>query len=42
MDRMFAIGVLFIGIAALIHSISGAYIDINYLRMNKADWEMIP
>jgi hypothetical protein len=39
MDR---VGILLIGIAGLVYALSTAYIDINYMLMDKTDWEQIP
>ena len=42
MDRFFSVGFLLIGVAAVVYSVSHAYVDISYLLINKADWEQTP
>jgi hypothetical protein len=39
MERM---GILLIGVAALIYTSAYAYININYMHMTQTGWEQIP
>jgi hypothetical protein len=39
MDRA---GILLVGLAGLIYALSTAYIDINYMLMERERWEQIP
>jgi hypothetical protein len=36
------VGILLIGVSALIYVSAHAYIDISYMLMGKASWEQIP
>jgi len=36
------VGILLIGISALIYVLSNSYVDISYMLMDKTDWEQIP
>lgn len=36
------VGILLFGIAALIYTLSNVYVDINYMLMDKEQWEQIP
>jgi hypothetical protein len=36
------VGILLIGISALIYVLSTSYVDISYMLMDKAAWDQIP
>lgn len=42
MDRLQEIGFMLIGVAAVIYTLSTAYVDINYMLMDKTHWELTP
>ena len=42
MDRLQELGFLLLGVAAVIYTLSTAYVNINYMLIKKADWEQLP
>jgi hypothetical protein len=39
MERIQDFGFLLLGVAAVIYALSTAYVDINYMLLDKASWE---
>jgi hypothetical protein len=39
MERLQDIGFMLIGVAAVIYALATAYVDINYMLLDKASWE---
>jgi hypothetical protein len=36
------VGILLIGVATLVYALSTAYVEINYMLIDKTDWEQTP